>query len=168
MQQHDSDAHSPFVLHLPLLNFGNSSPLNVSLDKPPEGTQDALKSQVASQVTSPILGKPVKITRRRNPKTPKRSRFGVNFSSLPPGVTKEIATNHMRTLGGKQSKVNRNMLDAMMEAGERFFEQLGGDLGAFADHAKRKRIDESDVITVMKRYVASITGSDRDRTSSLT
>lgn len=63
--------------------------------------------------------------------------------------------------------VNRSMLDAMMEAGERFFEQLGGDLGAFADHAKRKRIDESDVITIMKRYVASITGFDRDRTSSL-
>jgi histone H3/H4 len=34
-----------------------------------------------------------------------------------------------------------------------FFEQIGIDLAAYAQHGGRKMIEESDVIALMKRYV---------------
>jgi hypothetical protein len=40
-----------------------------------------------------------------------------------------------------------------MQASDWFFEQLGEDLQAYAKHAGRKTIDESDVLTLMKRQV---------------
>lgn len=42
-----------------------------------------------------------------------------------------------------------------MKASEQYFKQVSEDLGAFAQHAGRKKIDESDVIAIMKRYVKS-------------
>ncbi|KAH8162061.1 hypothetical protein CIB48_g6165 [Xylaria polymorpha] len=38
-----------------------------------------------------------------------------------------------------------------MQATDWFFEQLGDDLSAYAKHAGRKTIDESDMITLMRR-----------------
>jgi len=40
-----------------------------------------------------------------------------------------------------------------MLASDWFFEQVSDDLGAYSKHAGRKTIDESDVVTLMARYV---------------
>jgi len=47
--------------------------------------------------------------------------------------------------------VSKEILLAVMEAGDQYFDQLGGDLATFSNHAGRKKIDESDVIVVMRR-----------------
>ena len=67
-------------------------------------------------------------------------------------VVKKIASRFQRLfLKGRKANIRGEVLGAMVEASNRFFEQVGYDLRAYAMHANRKRIDESDVTTIMKR-----------------
>ena len=91
--------------------------------------------------------------RKRQAKELKRSRHGISYPSLPSGVTKRIALTCNRVVEKKKSSIGKESLKAIMEASDRYFEQISEDLGAFAHRAGRKRIEESDVIAVMKRYV---------------
>jgi histone H3/H4 len=81
-----------------------------------------------------------------------RSRFGIEYPSLQPAVVKKLAATFSKSYGGN-GKINKETLTALTEASDWFFEQASEDLVAYADHARRKRIEESDVITLMKRYV---------------
>lgn len=83
----------------------------------------------------------------------KVSRHGIQHSSLPAGVVKKLATTYARTSGNSKAKISKDTLDAIMQASDWFFEQVSDDLGAYAKHAGRKTIDESDVVTLMKRSV---------------
>ncbi|KAI0967835.1 centromere kinetochore component CENP-T-domain-containing protein [Xylaria arbuscula] len=80
----------------------------------------------------------------------KKSRYGIEYPSLPVGVVKRLATTCAKTAGSK-GKIGPDTLDAIMQATDWFFEQLGDDLSAFAKHAGRKTIDESDMIALMRR-----------------
>lgn len=153
----ETDTHSPFVLDIPQFDFGNTSPRDASQrSMSPEEQQHGhhetelpdtqySKSLIKSKANANI--KP----RHRRLKTLKRSRHGIPYPSLPPRVNKKIATSFNHELGDKQPRIRRDALGAIMEAGDLFFQQLVGDLSAFADHARRKKIGESDVIAVMKR-----------------
>jgi len=85
----------------------------------------------------------------------KVSKHGIQYPSLPAGVVKKLATTYARTSGNNKAKINKDTLDAIMQASDWFFEQVSEDLGAYSKHAGRKTIDESDVITLMKRFVHS-------------
>lgn len=82
----------------------------------------------------------------------KISKYGIEYPSLPPAVVKRLAQRFAKTSGAK-GKIAPDALQAIMQASEWFFEQLGDDLQAYATHAHRKTIDESDMLTLMKRYV---------------
>ena len=56
--------------------------------------------------------------------------------------------------------MSKDTLDALVQTSDFFFEQIGEDLAAYAQHGGRKVIEESDVIALMKRY-AYITGFAR-------
>jgi histone H3/H4 len=81
----------------------------------------------------------------------KISKYGIQYPSLPVGVVKRLATTFLRTGGNSHVKISKDTLDAIMQASDWFFEQVSDDLGIYAQHAGRKTIDESDVITLMKR-----------------
>ncbi|TQS35689.1 hypothetical protein Golomagni_03883 [Golovinomyces magnicellulatus] len=81
----------------------------------------------------------------------KLSRQGTPYPSLPTGVVKKLAVNYAKAAGDNMPKINKETLDAIMQATDWFFEQASDDLGAYAMHAGRKTINESDVITLMKR-----------------
>ncbi|KAK0628668.1 centromere kinetochore component CENP-T-domain-containing protein [Bombardia bombarda] len=83
----------------------------------------------------------------------KVSKYGIEYPSLPPAVVKRLAQTFAKTSGAK-GKITPDALQAIMQASEWFFEQLGDDLQAFAHHAHRKTIDESDMLTLMKRYAS--------------
>lgn len=87
-------------------------------------------------------------TKRKKGK--KISRYGIEYPSLPINVVKRLATTCAKTAGSK-GKISPDTLDAIMQATEWFFEQLGDDLSAYAKHAGRKTIDESDMIALMRR-----------------
>ncbi|KUI62626.1 hypothetical protein VP1G_09737 [Cytospora mali] len=76
----------------------------------------------------------------------KMSKYGIEYPSLPPGVVKRVA----QRFAGK-SKISPDTLSALMQASDWFFEQLGDDLSAYAKHAGRKTIEESDMLTLMRR-----------------
>jgi histone H3/H4 len=82
----------------------------------------------------------------------KVSRYGIQYNSLPVGVVKKMATTFLRTSGFSKANLNKDTLEAIMQASDWFFEQVSEDLGTYAEHAGRKKtIDETDVITLMKR-----------------
>lgn len=88
----------------------------------------------------------------RKPKVLAVSRRGISYSPLPARVVKTVASRFQRLYAkGGKTAIKGDTLIALMEASNEFFEQFGYDLKAYAQHAKRKKIDESDVITIMKR-----------------
>jgi histone H3/H4 len=86
----------------------------------------------------------------------KISKHGIQYPSLPSGVVKKLATTYARTSGNGKAKISKDTLDAIMQASDWFFEQVSDDLGAYAQHAGRKTIEESDVITLMGRYASPV------------
>jgi histone H3/H4 len=89
--------------------------------------------------------------RRSARKKVKLSKHGIQYPSLPAGVVKKLAMAFARTAGNSKAKISKETLDAIMQATDWFFEQVSDDLGAYAKHAGRKTIDESDIITLMAR-----------------
>ena len=90
---------------------------------------------------------------RRPKRGVKVSKHGIQYPSLPPAVVKRLAQTFAHTSGIGKSKISPDTLSVIMQASDWFFEQLGDDLQAYAKHAGRKTIDESDMLTLMKRYV---------------
>jgi histone H3/H4 len=84
-------------------------------------------------------------------KSIKVSKYGIEYPSLPPAVVKRLAQNFAKANGAK-GQITPDAMKAIMQASDWFFEQLGEDLQAYAKHAGRKTIDESDVLTLMRRY----------------
>jgi len=81
----------------------------------------------------------------------KISRHGIEYKSLPPTVVKRLAQTFAASSGARSAKITPEALKAIMQASDWFFEQVGDDLQAYAAHAHRKTIDESDMLTLMKR-----------------
>jgi histone H3/H4 len=80
------------------------------------------------------------------------SRYGLDYPSFPAASVKKLATGLMQSRGSK-GKISKDTLDVLVQTTDDFFEQIGGDLAAYAQHGGRKVIEESDVIALMKRYV---------------
>jgi histone H3/H4 len=79
------------------------------------------------------------------------SRHGIPVPSLPSGVVKKLAIRFARTGSGGKTRIDKETLAAIEKATEWFFEQASEDLATYSKHAGRKTIDETDVITLMRR-----------------
>lgn len=90
-------------------------------------------------------------SRSENPKQQKLSRHGIPVPNLPSGVVKKIASRFAPSKNGSKAKISKPTLAVLEQATAWFFEQVSDDLDAYSKHAGRKTIDESDVITLMKR-----------------
>ncbi|KAI5298131.1 hypothetical protein KEM56_004291 [Ascosphaera pollenicola] len=77
---------------------------------------------------------------------PRISKHGLPVPKVPSGIVKKIASR-----SAKGAKLNKETIKALDQATDWFFEQLSSDLSAYAAHANRKTIDESDVVTLMRR-----------------
>ncbi|KAI8957822.1 centromere kinetochore component CENP-T-domain-containing protein [Daldinia sp. FL1419] len=108
-----------------------------------EALQDTIISQVAGHTAQRSAGK-------RKPGK-RISRHGIEYPSLPVGVVKRLATTLAKTAGASKAKLSSDTVDAIMQATDWYFEQLGDDLSAYARHAGRKTIDESDMMMLMRR-----------------
>lgn len=87
----------------------------------------------------------------RAPKTLKTSRYGKKYPSFPSSVAKSVVLTMMRSMGHRSSRLNKEVVEALVEASDRFFEQLGDDLEVLSKHAGRKTIDDADMIALMQR-----------------
>ncbi|CAG8207968.1 unnamed protein product [Penicillium nalgiovense] len=84
-------------------------------------------------------------------KQKKISRHGIPVPNLPAGVVKKLATRFARSGAGSKAKINKATLAAIEQASSWYFEQASQDLTAYSKHAGRRTIDESDVITLLRR-----------------
>ncbi|KAG5968248.1 hypothetical protein E4U57_007195 [Claviceps arundinis] len=94
--------------------------------------------------------KPRPQTKRKKPSR-RISKYGIEYPPLPPSFVKRVAQTALHSSGLSNPRVSTDTLVALTQASEWFFEQLGDDLGAYANHAHRKVIDERDVATLMRR-----------------
>ena len=85
----------------------------------------------------------------------KRSGNNIHSLSLPVGIVKKLASSFEMSSSTIKKKVNKDTLGALVEAGHLFLEQIGNDLGTFAEHAGRKRIQDADVAILMKRFAVN-------------
>lgn len=101
-----------------------------------------------------LLGPQGNKPRMKRGKEQKVSRYGIAYPSLPVGVVKKLASTFARSSGNGKTKLDKDTMAAIMQATDWFLEQTADDLGAYAKHAGRKTIEESDIITLMKRFVS--------------
>lgn len=110
-------------------------------------------SRVEERTRSHITSMAPRRTASKKRKAGKKiSRHGIEYPSLPSSVVKRLATTLAKTAGFK-GKISPDTLDEMMQASDWFFEQLGDSLSAYAKHAGRTTINDSDIITLMRRFV---------------
>jgi len=125
--------------------------LEVELDEENENRTQNANDTLMTEDNQDDTTIQVATTLKRKKKPIKISKHGIPIPSLPAGVVKKLATTYARTSGNSKSKLNKDALAAIMQASDWFFEQAAGDLAAYSEHAKRRTIDESDVVTLMKR-----------------
>ena len=89
-------------------------------------------------------------TKRR--KRQKLTRHGALIPSLPSSLIKRIATETSVRNGRRRPQLGKDHMKALEQATEWFFEQVGEDLAAYAQHGKRKKnVDTTDVRMLMRR-----------------
>lgn len=142
----EGGVHSPFILNIPELLSRQSSAAAIY---PDEQEFECLDMESEQSVLHARLTNPSSTTKAAKPT--KRSRDGSPYPYFPTGITKKIASNFARSRGSKLTIIGNETLEAITEATDQYFEQLSNDLGVFATHARRKKINESDVVAVMKR-----------------
>ena len=98
-----------------------------------------------------ISSAPKRPSKPRVAKAMKMSRWGIPYPSLPTRLVKGLSSTFADSVGLKKMNISPESLQAIVEASDCFFEQLGEGLGTYAEHGGRRKIDERDVATVMKR-----------------
>jgi len=82
----------------------------------------------------------------------KLTKHGIAIPALPSSLIKRLAIESMTKRGKRKPAIDRASMKALEQATEWFFEQVGEDLEAYSTHAgRKKRIDASDVLTLMRR-----------------
>lgn len=94
-----------------------------------------------------------KHSKKRQQRELQFSKHGIAYPSLPVSVVKKLATTFARASGalGPKSSLPKDALREIEIATDLFFEQVSGDIGAYAEHAGRNQIQEGDVVAVMRR-----------------
>lgn len=79
------------------------------------------------------------------------SKHNIEYPQLPPVFVRQVAQAAMQTAGLINQRISADALGALTQASDWYFQQLGDDLGAYANHASRRTIEERDVIALMNR-----------------
>ena len=130
---------------------GNAGDFGLELNMTPEPS-DGIRSE--SPGSGPgIIGGGLRDDHYSEPgkKGKMLSRHGIPVPAIPSGVVRKVAGRFSRVRAGSKGKINKATLGAIEQASSWFFEQMSEDLGTYSKHAGRKTIDESDVMTLMRR-----------------
>ncbi|KAH7405741.1 centromere kinetochore component CENP-T-domain-containing protein [Phaeosphaeria sp. MPI-PUGE-AT-0046c] len=109
--------------------------------------ESAMDRSLQTQSPEKIPAKQPAVRRARELRT---SRRGLEYPSFPTAPVKKLALSFMKSQGSK-AQLNKDAVAALVRVTDDFFEQMGIDLAAYAEHGGRKMIEESDVIALMKR-----------------
>ncbi|OJD37439.1 histone-fold domain containing protein [Diplodia corticola] len=121
---------------------------DMEIDEVEQASEPELRRSSIARSVSPSKLKKQAAARRKSLKV---SRYGTPYPSLPSSVMKRLATSFARSHAGPTTKLSKDTLDAISQASDWFFEQVGEDLASYAEHAGRKTIEEADVVALMSR-----------------
>ncbi|KAJ9613004.1 hypothetical protein H2200_002945 [Cladophialophora chaetospira] len=125
--------------------------LEAQSDDEVEGGPDKEALAKASPEPQSIPAKSSRSSQNRRGKL-KLTRHGEMVPSLPSSLIRRVVIEAQERLGNRKPKLGKDHMKALEQATEWFFEQVGEDLAAYSDHARRKkRIDRSDVLLLMRR-----------------
>ncbi|KAK7188617.1 hypothetical protein DPSP01_005578 [Paraphaeosphaeria sporulosa] len=150
---YDNDDTAPV-----LASDNENGPLEIAgWESEPENLDDedlaAYRGEVSAidrSLQTPAPETPAKRRAGRQRRALNISRFGHEYPSFPAATVKMLANGFVKGQGSK-SKISKDTLEALVQTSDFFFEQVGEDLAAYAGHAGRKMIEESDVIALLKR-----------------
>lgn len=149
----EDENDTTFAFHIPQVVPRDSSPPEIEVGIHAGSVEDRFGSALSLLATDHDQRHQRPVSRNRLAKVQKMSRHGIPYPSLPSGVVKKLASTFAGTSGTSKAKINKETLAAILQASDWFFERLGDDLGTYAKHAGRQTIDETDVTTLMKRYM---------------
>ena len=157
--------NSPFVLQIPNHEPWPSKENLIKLGKPSGEAQSHLSDEELFAV-DPLQLEPleepssgmgsIKTTAPVNSKkitSLKRSRYGVPYATVPLGITKSLAVASAHATSKRRCGLSKEAIRAIRTAGESFLEQLSVDLKKISMHARKKTVDEADLVTIMRRYI---------------
>ena len=149
---------SPFILQIPDFDAEDIASMPIEDELSQQSVMPPAPESEELQGPTPNLSLPEtnkhrsSVRKAKAPKITKTSRYGKPYPSLPTGLTRAVVSTLARSIGQKAARLDKDAVNAVIEASDSFFEQLGGDLRAVSNHAGRKTIDESDMLAVMRRY----------------
>ena len=152
----EGEEDTTFAFQIPYVVPRESSSPEPGIDIHAGTAADQSKSAVSPFATMQDQRRKGSGSKSRSAKARKVSRHGIAYPSLPPSVVTKLASTFARTSGMNKAKISKEALEAISQASDWFFEQLGDDLGTYAKHAGRQTIDETDVIALMKRYATQL------------
>ena len=113
----------------------------------PEALSPKSSRRLTILETSALATQTIRRKRRQ-----KMTRHGAMVPSLPSSLIKRIATESCIRNGRRRPQLGKDHVAALDQASEWFFEQIGADIAAYAEHGKRKKkVDRRDVLTLMRR-----------------
>jgi histone H3/H4 len=136
-----------------MLGWESDSPLDEDAELTAYREEESAMDR-SLQTKSPERPPAAQLRGVRKPKEYMVSEHGIGYPSFPAAPVKKLALGFMKSQGSK-AQLNKDALAALVNTTNDFFEQIGIDLAAYAQHGGRKVIAESDVIALMKRYVTS-------------
>ncbi|KAL5433235.1 hypothetical protein PMIN07_007681 [Paraphaeosphaeria minitans] len=155
---YDDDDDTAPVLASDNENENETAPLEIAgWESEPEDLDDedlaAYRGEVSAMdrsLQTPAPETPAKKRAGRQRRALNISRFGHEYPSFPSATAKMLANGFLKGQGSK-GKISKDTLEALVQTSDFFFEQVGEDLAAYAQHAGRKMVEESDVIALLKR-----------------
>ncbi|KAK7900244.1 hypothetical protein LTR67_003990 [Exophiala xenobiotica] len=147
----DEEVTSRYTHQNPLADTAVRPSIEDEQNPTEEAPEDA---SLGPEETSPLLRttEEASLPHQRRQKKVKMTRHGEVVPSLPSSLIRRVATEAQNRHGNRKPKLGRDHMKALEQATEWFFEQVGEDLEAYSDHARRKkRVDRSDVLMLMQR-----------------
>ena len=136
-------------------SFAFDIPVHVEADSPPRDQDSNSADGPGPPNTKSSNRNQTGMKGKRASTIQKKSRHGTQYPSLPRGLVKNLAASLAQLSGHRKAVIDKEALGAVMQASDWFFEQLSDDLSAYAGHASRRMIDETDILALMKRSIFS-------------
>ncbi|MCJ1439321.1 hypothetical protein MMC27_008713 [Xylographa pallens] len=138
------DARKSFAFHMPENSdrSGYVSKINLSSST---RTGEYSKSNMDGGLIFPPSRNEASFAPNRKTRVRKMSRHGTTYPRVPESVVNKLSTSLVRSVATHNIEIKKDTLSAIVKASDWFLEQVGTDLGAYAKHAGRRTVDETDV-----------------------
>ena len=136
-QELEDEERTPVLLRIPEIQSKHPSHRTIYPEKYPNEEPERRSIHLKHNNTDASIA-----TARKMPKLVNKSHHMFSYTRLLSSVTERIASVFVRSVSSKSTIIDKETLDNISEATDRFFGHLSDDLGDFANPAGRENINE--------------------------